>query len=73
MNSGPLNRENIRRDATADKAVVKKNVGHLTRLYSKAARAGIGQGEHGVVAMITTPTESIRARLRRSLDLRGMV
>ena len=30
------NREHIRRGATVDKAVVKKNLGCLTRLYLKA-------------------------------------
>ena len=30
------NRERIRRGATVDKAVVKKNLGRLTRLYLKA-------------------------------------
>jgi len=31
-----FNRERIRRGATVDKAVVKKNLGRLTRLYLKA-------------------------------------
>ena len=37
------NRERIRRGATVDKAVVKKNLGRLTRLYLKAEQ----ERQHG--------------------------
>jgi pre-mRNA-processing factor 8 len=34
-NSAHYNRERVRRGATVDKTVVKKNLGRLTRLYLK--------------------------------------
>jgi len=40
------NRERIRRGATVDKAVVKKNLGRLTRLYLKAEHAYLKDGPY---------------------------
>uniref|UniRef100_A0A1I8B091 PROCN domain-containing protein n=1 Tax=Meloidogyne hapla TaxID=6305 RepID=A0A1I8B091_MELHA len=38
-NSAHYNRERVRRSATVDKTVCKKNLGRLTRLYLKVSRA----------------------------------
>ena len=46
-NVAHYNRERIRRGATVDKTVCRKNLGRLTRLYLKAEQVGGGEEEGG--------------------------
>jgi pre-mRNA-processing factor 8 len=45
-NSAHYNRERVRRGATVDKTVVKKNLGRLTRLYLKVITLFLQQNHY---------------------------
>ena len=49
-NTAHYNRERIRRGATVDKTVCKKNLGRLTRLYLKAEQ----ERQHNYLKVINT-------------------
>lgn len=59
-NTAHYNRERIRRGATVDKTVCKKNLGRLTRLYLKAEQ----ERQHNYLKVIL---------LRRNLKKRTLV
>lgn len=50
-NTAHYNRERIRRGATVDKTVCKKNLGRLTRLYLKAEQ----ERQHNYLKVSTCP------------------
>ena len=52
-NTAHYNRERIRRGATVDKTVCKKNLGRLTRLYLKVWRFVTYTGHHNYIFVLT--------------------
>lgn len=61
-NVAHYNRERIRRGATVDKTVCRKNLGRLTRLYLKAEQ----ERQHNYLkdGPYVTPEEAVRGRAR---------
>lgn len=64
-NTAHYNRERIRRGATVDKTVCKKNLGRLTRLYLKAEQER--QHNYLKVNSNSQPVESRRYNLEKVL------
>ncbi len=58
-NVAHYNRERIRRGATVDKTVCRKNLGRLTRLYLKAEQ----ERQHNYLKVCTTFPGSLRVGL----------
>lgn len=62
-NTAHYNRERIRRGATVDKTVCKKNLGRLTRLYLKAEQ----ERQHNYLKVIHSPLTELEDLLFNSI------
>lgn len=67
-NTAHYNRERIRRGATVDKTVCKKNLGRLTRLYLKAEQ----ERQHNYLKVTKTEQEGFKGKKFKTKWLFGL-